>query len=244
MRHRFYAPEATRGAGVIPLPEDEADHLRRVLRLRAGDEIGVFDGDGREFVARVAAVERSRVLVSIEAAAEPASEMRTAITLAQAVLKSDKMDGVIRDAVMLGAAAIQPIVSALVDVPAVALGGGGRVERWTRVAIASSKQCGRAVVPRVGAPQAVEEWIGADRAALRLMLVEPGSGASARPLRDVVSSVPDSASVLVGPEGGWAAEEIDLALGAGRTLVSLGGRTLRADAVPLVVLSNLQFAWM
>src|ERR687891_618934 len=108
---RFYAPAAARGK-TVGLPEDEAQHLTRVLRLKAGTHVVVFDGHGREFDAVVEKATKSEVLVVIGALRQTAArEPRVALTLAQAVLKGDKMDGVVRDAVMMGAAAIQPMVT-------------------------------------------------------------------------------------------------------------------------------------
>ena len=156
------------------------------------------------------------------------------------MLKGDKMDDVVRDAVMLGAQAIQPLLSARTDVPASA--AAARMDRWTRIAIASTKQCGRALLTRILPPLSLEHWLRQPGASLQLMLVEPGV-AGATLLREALPDPPDAVTLLVGPEGGWAAEEIDLALASGRTLVTLGARVLRADAVALIALASLQFAW-
>ena len=132
------------------LPDDEAQHLARVLRLKAGDVVAVFDGKGREALARVESIgSRAGHSARARARARPSPEPAVAVTLAQALLKSDKMDRVIRDAVMLGVSAIQPFVSARTDVPRAAVRSGVRQERWERTVIASVKQCGRAVVPPV-----------------------------------------------------------------------------------------------
>src|SRR5689334_1174781 len=136
---RFYVPDARADAGTVALPEEEAQHLTRVLRLRAGDRIRVFDGRGHEFDAVVDGAGKSAVVVRVLSPREPAPEARVAVTLAQAVLKGDKMDDVIRDAVMLGAAAIQPLVTDRTEVSGAALGRGRRVERWHRVAVSAAK---------------------------------------------------------------------------------------------------------
>jgi 16S rRNA (uracil1498-N3)-methyltransferase len=139
-------------------------------------------------------------------------------------------------------AAIQPLLTARTDVPAAAFSHGRRLERWQRIAVASAKQCGRAVVPPVLAPCALTECLADARTGIRLMLVEPAAappGARSWPPVDASGA----ALVLVGPEGGWADEEVARALSAGCLPVSLGPRTLRADAAPLVALSVLQCAW-
>ena len=146
--HRFYAPDLVFDRAV-ELPADEAHHLARVMRLKPGDAVAVFDGRGHEAAARVETIAGRRVTVKAVEKRVTAQEPGIALTLAQALLKSDKMDRVIRDAVMLGVAAIQPFTSARTDVPRAALARGGRQERWDRTVISSVKQCGRAVVPPV-----------------------------------------------------------------------------------------------
>src|SRR6185295_5481908 len=109
---RFFAPAAHATGDRILLPGDEAEHLTRVLRLSTGATVCVFNGRGAEFEAIVETIDREGVRVHVGAPSTPAPEPRIAITLAQAVLKGDKMDDVVRDAVMLGVAAIQPLVTA------------------------------------------------------------------------------------------------------------------------------------
>ncbi|MBZ5557531.1 MAG: 16S rRNA (uracil(1498)-N(3))-methyltransferase [Acidobacteriia bacterium] len=241
---RFFAPTLDPGDETVALPRDEAEHLTRVLRLGVGDTVAVFDGRGREFLARVASVVRRDVRLQILSRVEPAAESGVAVTLAQAVLKTDKMDEVVRDAVMLGVAAIQPIVSKRTEVTVAALLKGARVERWRRVALASVKQSRRAVLPEIRVPLTLETFLGEPPAALRVMLVEPGATADVEPLSALQGPPPPAdAAVLVGPEGGWTEGECGAARARGVRLVTLGHRTLRADAVPVAALSVLQFIW-
>src|SRR6185437_15194306 len=154
--HRFFAPGLDPGDEAVDLPREEAEHLTRVLRLGAGDTVTVFDGRGRECLARVVSAARTRARVQILSRIEPAAEPAVALTLVQAVLKGDKMDDVVRDAVMLGVAAVQPIVTTRSEVTVAALLRNARVERWRRVALASVKQSRRAVVPEIRTPLAFE----------------------------------------------------------------------------------------
>ncbi len=242
--HRFFAPALDPGDETVALPRDEAEHLTRVLRLGTGDTVAVFDGRGHEFLARVVSALRRDVRVQIVSRVEAAAESRVALTLAQAVLKGDKMDDVIRDAVMLGVAAIQPIVTKRSETTVAALLRGARVERWRRVALASVKQSRRAVVPEVRMPLTLDTALGEPAVALRIMLVEPGAAVDVEPLSVLQQAPPPSdAIVFVGPEGGWAAEECASAAAHGLRLLSLGSRTLRADAVPVAAISVLQFLW-
>jgi 16S rRNA (uracil1498-N3)-methyltransferase len=242
---RFYLPDAHASGDVAALPEEEARHLTRVLRLKPGDAVRVFDGRGGEFEALVERAARGRVEIRVGDPREAAAEARIAVTLAQAVLKGDKMDDVVRDAVMMGVAAIQPIVTARTEVTAATLERAHRRERWERVAISSAKQCGRAVVPPILEPVAFDALLHAV-AEMRLpspalMLVEPGASADATPLGELNSAPPRETTVAVGPEGGWTPEEI-LAASACR-LITLGGRTLRADAMATIAMAALFARW-
>lgn len=247
MNARFYAPAADRAGELVALPEEEAAHLTRVLRLRVGADVRVFNGRGQEFDARVESIGKSGVSVLVRAVCDPgAREATVAVTLAQAVLKGDKMDAVVRDAVMMGVAAIQPIVTARTEVALASLRRGDRQGRWHRIAVSSAKQCGRAVVPAIGAPQTFEEMLAALTAVKlpgpALMLVEPSAAHRAVALRELHGPPPRETTVVVGPEGGWLEDEVERASGVCR-LVSLGSRTLRADAMPLVALAALLTVW-
>ncbi len=246
MPARFYAPGATAEGTTVELPADEARHLARVLRLQAGDEVCVFDGEGREFRAVVETVGRSRTWVRLIAPVAPAAEPRVRVTIAQAVLKGDHMDAVVRDTTMLGAAAIQPVTTARTQGAWAAL-ARRRLDRWRRVAVAAAKQSRRAVVPAILPPARLDQFLAGVAARGRpcLMLVEPG--VTVPGLHDAGALLhlpaPSGADVLVGPEGGWSPDEIEAAARAGCTLLTLGRRTWRADAAALVALAVLLFVW-
>jgi 16S rRNA (uracil1498-N3)-methyltransferase len=244
---RFYAPDAEGGGQIVTLPEDEAQHLTRVLRLKAGAPIRVFNGRGSEFEAVVERAGKTEVLVAVGPQQPPAAaEPRVGITLVQAVLKADKMDDVVRDAVMMGVTAIQPTVTARSEVKLAVVTRGNRVDRWQKIAIASAKQCGRATVPDILPPcdfARIPPALG-DMALPGpvLMLVEPAATIMAVPIHALDQAPPSQAMVIVGPEGGWTPEEIDAASMV--TLpVTLGARTFRADAMAVVALSALFTVW-
>ena len=241
--HRFFAPTLDAGDESVLLPHDEAEHLTRVLRLGVGDDVSVFDGRGHEWRARVVSALRRDVRVQLVARVEPAAEACVPLTLAQAVLKGEKMDDIVRDAVMLGVAAVQPLVTSRAETTVAALSRGARLDRWRRVALAAVKQSRRAVLPDIRRPLTLESFLQDPQSALTLMLVEPGA-ATAEPLTALQSiPAPQDATVFVGPEGGWAEVEVAHARQAGARLVTLGRRTLRADATPIAAISVLQYIW-
>jgi 16S rRNA (uracil1498-N3)-methyltransferase len=242
---RFFAPAAGVTGDRVLLPADEAEHLTRVLRLSPGDRVRVFNGRGAEFEAVVDAADRGGVRLRIGAPCTPAPEPRLAITLVQSVLKGDKMDDVVRDAVMIGVAAIHPIITARSEISIGSLTRSRRRERWDRIAVSSAKQCGRAVVPAIAEPRQFapsDPSFGAAFPAPVFILVEPTAASGVTLGRLEGTKVPDRATLIVGPEGGWTSEEVDAAA-ALWTPLTLGRRTLRADAMALVALSALFARW-
>jgi len=160
------------------------------------------------------------------------------------VLKSDKMDDVVRDAVMLGVAAIQPVVTARSETTVAALLRSNRVDRWQRVALASTKQSRRATLSDIRTPLTLDTYLDEPAAALRLLLVEPDPRLDSEALSALRTERPPAdAAVLIGPEGGWTEAECAAARSKGCRLMTFGARTLRADAVPVAVISILQFLW-
>jgi 16S rRNA (uracil1498-N3)-methyltransferase len=242
--HRFYAPDITAGSR-IALPAEEARHATRVLRLKAGAQVVVFDGRGLEYVARIEDVSPTSILVAAIGAHAPAAEARVPVTLAQGLLKSDKMDRVIRDAVMLGAAAVQPFLSARTELPRAVLRTQGRRVRWERIALSSVKQSGRAVIPPVHDICEFGDVVRLDGGA-RYVLVEPAA-APEMASKGIASfrdqPPPQRAIIMVGPEGGWAPDELQLAVSSGMVPLTLGSRTLRADAAGAAALTLLGFLW-
>jgi 16S rRNA (uracil1498-N3)-methyltransferase len=213
-----------------------------VLRLRPGAIVQVFDGSGQEWRAEVRTVTRRDAAIRLLERLEPVSEPAVAVTVVTAILKGEKMDAVIRDTVMMGAAAIRPLVTARTEVPPATLTRRSRLERWHRIAVASAKQSGRATVPPILPWQTLDAYLASDPGAdVRLMLVEPGAGVMARPLAAVAP--PRRAAVLIGPEGGWTDREIARAMEAQVECVRLGARTLRADSVPLIALAMCYALW-
>jgi 16S rRNA (uracil1498-N3)-methyltransferase len=242
VRPRFHVPGVDAAAERVELPEDEAEHLVRVLRLGVGDHVDVFDGRGKIWRAEIVQIGKRSASVRVLEPGVPARELGIRVSLVVSVLKGDKMDDVVRDAVMLGVTSIQPVVSERSEIGLAAMARSSRIARWQRIAVASAKQCGRAVVPAIH-DAAPLDWYWREKSeGARVMCVEPSAA-----LGDVlgVQAVPKTAAadLIVGPEGGWAVAEVAAAHDSGAILMSLGGRTLRADAVPIIALTALLTTW-
>jgi 16S rRNA (uracil1498-N3)-methyltransferase len=246
---RAYAPDLDPAQAITTLSSEESAHLVRVLRLGAGARVLVFDGRGTQYLARIATAAKDSVTLSLLEPVPPASEPRVRLTLAQAVLKGDKMDAVVRDATMMGVSAVIPLITERTVIPRSAVELGRVRERWHRIAVASAKQCGRAIVPDIGPPERLTDLFEAQDApdVLRIQLVEPGAAVSATeaPPDDGLPSEPSPEGTLIaiGPEGGWAPEEMEQAREAGWQPWTIGARTLRAESAPLAALSILTYAW-
>ena len=232
----------------MSLGAEEARHLRDVLRLRQGDEIYVFDGLGREFHCEVRTIAKDSIDLTVLAEVEPTRpESPLDLTLAIVLLKHEKFDLVIQKATELGVSRIIPLDSERADVRLRdAEDAQKRVTRWRRIALEAAKQSGRARVPEITAPltfssllmPVVEEKESAHSVA-RLMFAERGGRSLAETI-DGFSDRPTKMVALVGPEGGWTDEEIGLAREGLWDIVTLGGRTLRAETAAIVFAALLQ----
>ena len=243
MRPQFFVPDLDPAKPRVALPLAEAHHLARVLRLPAGAEVVVFDGRGTAFNARVASTGRGTVMVTLgDAVAEPPGPA-VSLTLVQSVLKGESMDAVVRDCTMVGVESVQPVLSDRTSVKASVLTKA--VDRWRRIALASTKQCGRLRLPDIRRVMPFDGWVAGEGSAAAFVLVEPSlTAADTITLRDLAHRPsPSSATLVVGPEGGWTQEECNRALAAGCVPLSLGRLTLRAESVPLTAAAALLAIW-
>jgi 16S rRNA (uracil1498-N3)-methyltransferase len=248
-RRRFFAAPkqfAPDGAMIV-LEAEEARHLRDVLRLNRGDEVFVFDGEGREFRCVIESSGREGATLKIVDEVEPERpESLLQLTLAIALLKGEKFDLVVQKATELGVQRIVPVVTKRADVR---LRDDDdeirRVARWRRIAQEACKQSGRARVPeidRVVAFASFIERVPSDAGEWRVMFAERGGDGLVEKIKNLQAQ-PGAVTALIGSEGGWTDEEIKLAQDTGWSVVTLGGRTLRAETAAIAVTALLQHAF-
>jgi 16S rRNA (uracil1498-N3)-methyltransferase len=237
---RFYVPQPRIENGILRIEGDEVKHIRRVLRLKAGDEMIVFDGLGKEYEGTIAEEGPSSVVIRIQNIFSSKNESHLEVTLAQSLLKGEKMDYLIQKATELGVKEIVPFFSSR-SVPLLEKSGRlKRHHRWERIAIEASKQCGRGVVPKIEPLQDYSEMLrAASPDSLRLILWER-EGVR---LKEVLGKSIKKREIffIIGPEGGFSQEEIGVAKKAGFLPVTLGRRILRAETASLCLLSILQY---
>jgi len=231
---RFFLPPAAWN-GETCLTGDEARHLSQVMRIRVGEEIIVFDGEGVRASATVITIAKERVTLRLGDARRlppPAPEM----VLAIAIPKGKTMDLVVQKAVELGVRSIQPLVTRRTIVQP----GDGKSDKWRRVALEACKQCGADFLPYVAEPLDYDGWLLQATAGLRMIAsLAPG----ARPMREIVrkDAVAGPITALIGPEGDFTPEETAAALGSGFLPVTLGSTVLRTETAALFCLSALRY---
>ena len=240
-RRRFFAPASSfeHDTRSVILPPEEARHLRDVLRLKQGDSVFVFDGTGKEYECSIDEVRRDYARLTITSNIQPKSpESPLDLTLALALLKADKFDLVVQKATELGVNTIVPVMTRHADIRLRDdTDAEHRSSRWRRIALEATKQSGRAKVPIVSVPRELNEVLK-DRAAARFMFSER----SGDPFNNVTGDLdnPESMIALVGSEGGWHDFEISRARNLGWRILTLAGRTLRAETAAITAVALLQ----
>ena len=230
-------------AGVcVDLPERVAQHAIKVLRLRSGDALTLFNGAGGEYPARIVGIERARVSVDILEWIGSERESPLSVTLVQALQVSDKMDWTVQKAVELGVRRIVPVVSKRSVLRLEGERALRRLEHWRGVVAAACEQCGRNRLPEVTVPESLEHWLAREPAAgvLRLLLA---LGARRSLAKLPAPPAGGWVELLIGAEGGLAPEEAQLAALTGFLPVRFGPRILRTETAGLAALAAIQFLW-
>jgi 16S rRNA (uracil1498-N3)-methyltransferase len=239
---RFYVPHPQIENRILRIEGDEVKHIRKVLRLREGDEVFVFDGSGREYEGTIVEEGPFSVSILVRTIFSSEKESTLEIILAQSLLKGEKMDYLVQKATELGVKRIVPFISSR-SVPL--LEKSKRLERrrrWEKIAIEASKQCGRGVLPKIDPlqdyPQILET---VPMESPKLILWEKGG----EKLKEILKKSKRESRIffIVGPEGGLSEEEVEEAKKGGFVPVTLGERILRSETASLCLVSILQYEW-
>jgi 16S rRNA (uracil1498-N3)-methyltransferase len=240
MKTRLFVSRELINDAEAVLEGDRARYLGRVLRLRVGDELTVFDGTGSERVATIAAMTRNTAALALGDTVESATESPLKIHLVQGVSRGERMDYVVQKATELGVMRITPV---LTDYGVVRLDdrrAEKRREHWQGVAASACEQSGRTRLPLIDAPLQLREWFGARPADNDVDLVlAPGANAALaeQPAPRI------EVCLLIGPEGGFSPAEYEDTRIAGFKPVSLGPRILRTETAAAAALAVMQARW-
>ena len=239
---RMYFPGELEPGRCCTLPPPQAHHALRVLRLKMGESVILFNGDGAEYAAVVVAASRDRFALDVTGREVMDREAPFSVTLAQAVSSGERMDYTIQKTVELGVAAIQPLEARRGVVRLSAERAERRVAHWQAVAIAACEQCGRNRVPRVLPLIALDEFLvgrTVQQDDERRVLLSPRSARGLRELDRPVGGI----VILAGPEGGFSPEEERAAVQSGFLPVRLGPRVLRTETAAVAALAAMQALW-
>jgi 16S rRNA (uracil1498-N3)-methyltransferase len=221
----------------IALDDDRARYVSRVLRLRRGDEIIVFDGSGPEFRGTITSLGRNTASVDVtdELAVDRESPLR--VHLLQGISRGDRMDHVVQKTTELGVTRISPVLTEYSVVKLTSERAAKRARHWRGIVASACEQCGRNVLPTVDEPvalrDALAEFVGQPGTRIFLDPRGPAGSAGLRPADNRLA-------LLIGPEGGFSAEERELAKAAGYVATSFGPRVLRTETAATAALAVLQ----
>lgn len=219
----------------LVLGADASHYLSRVLRLRLDASIHLFNARDGEFLARVAAIEKKAVTVLLQERRREPAPPRLSIHLGLGLSRGDRMDFGIQKSTELGVTQITPLYSRFGEVKLSGDRADNKRRHWQQIAVNAAEQCGRLDVPQIYAPIPLQEWQDAVHDDTPCLMLDP-SGADTLTGQPITSAV----NVVIGPEGGFAAEELESARKAGFRIVALGSRVLRTETAPIATLAILQ----
>jgi len=237
--NRIFCEGPLENGTTMPLSAAGAYHVARVLRMREGAPLVVFDGSGNDYQAEIVAVQGDQVMVHLCQQTASATESPIKITLVQGVSRSERMDWALQKATELGVASIAPVLTARSVVRLDEKQAAKKQAHWHGIVIGACEQSGRSRVPTVAAPVTLRHYFANVRKdGMRLVLSPSAPGSLTG-----ISSLPPKVELLIGPEGGLDDDEVSAAQQAGFTPVRLGPRVLRTETAAVVALSVIQALW-
>lgn len=239
MTPRLFCPPPLAAGTETHLPAGAAHHVRRVLRLKPGDALTLFDGEGGEYRASLVRAEAGSAVARVSEHCDVERESPLGVTLVQGLAAADRMDYVVQKAVELGVTALVPVIVARSLARPEGMRATRRAERWRQIVVAACEQSGRNRLPAVQVPCELGQWLhAASPAALRVLLA-PEAACSLADLPRPAGPI----DLLVGPEGGLTAEEVAAACAAGFQPVRAGPRILRTETAGAAALAAMNALW-
>ena len=231
----YVAAPVTTGKRLV-VEGSAANHITRVLRLRSGDALTVFDGSGGEFGARIEEFRKDTVVVAVEEHRPLDRESPLTLTLAQGISRGERMDWIIQKATELGTSRIVPLFTKRSMVRLDERQAERKLQHWRAIAVAACEQCGRNEVPELATPIDFFDVLPADSSGATRLLLSPTGDLRIEDPQDTGKAI----TVLIGPEGGLEDVEQEAALAAGFKAVRLGPRVLRTETAAIAALTIIQ----
>jgi 16S rRNA (uracil1498-N3)-methyltransferase len=213
-----------------------ANHITRVLRLRSGEALTVFDGSGGEFGARIEEFRKESVILSVEEHRKVERESPLSLTLAQGISRGERMDWIIQKATELGVSRIVPVSTKRSVVRLDERQAERKLQHWRAIAVAACEQCGRNRIPELAAPVDFFDVLAPDTSGNTRLLLSPAGDLRIDDIKDIGKGI----TVLIGPEGGLEDVEHEEAIRKGFKPVRLGPRVLRTETAAIAALTIIQ----
>ncbi len=239
-RSRLFIPDKLEANGAITLDRQRSHYLGTVLRMRTGQALRVFNGEQGEFEATIAAIDKTGARLLIGEALQHAVESPLRVHLVQAVSRGERMDWVVQKATELGCKRISPVLTSRCTVRLDGERADKRRDHWQKIADSACEQSGRVRPPMIDLPATLKSWLDvrSTRADVDVVL-HPGASCPLVTIRRPETKL----CVLVGPEGGLSANEVEVVSRAGFLPVSLGPRTLRTETAAVAAIAIVQSIW-
>ncbi|PLR34998.1 16S rRNA (uracil(1498)-N(3))-methyltransferase [Chimaeribacter californicus] len=232
---RIYHPEPLHSGSTLTLSDEAANHVGRVLRMTAGQQLHLFDGSNQVFPAEITQVEKKSVQVRLGAGVVQDVESPLDLHLGQVMSRGEKMEFTIQKSIELGVSTITPLFSERCGVKLDGDRLAKKIQQWQKIAVAACEQCGRNRIPLIREAMTLEAWCREQDDSLKLNL-HPRASQSINTLPLPVKKV----RLLIGPEGGLSSDEIAMTATVGFTDILLGPRVLRTETTALTAITALQ----
>lgn len=235
---RIYSATQLDTDASVELDSAASNHVGKVLRMKPGQQITLFNGSGTDFTATITDVTKKQVIASIDSSIDVASESPLNTHIGQVMSRGDRMDYMIQKSTELGATEITPLTSERCEVKLKGDREEKRIKQWQQIAISAAEQCGRSKVPTIHPITSVEDWLNhKPEESLGLVLHHR----TTQQITDIKK--PGNVCLLIGPEGGLSESEIAMAIDKQFIATAFGPRVFRTETAPVAALSVLQWLW-
>jgi len=234
---RIYTTQALQSGAAVVLEDDVAHYIGKVLRMRPGEQVALFNGRDGEHLAELTQVDKRTVTVQLLDVRQRHADPQLRIHLGLGLSRGERMDYAVQKATEAGVTTITPLLTERCEVKIKSERVDNRLQHLERIAISACEQSGRCTVPEVQAPVSLQEWLGRERRGACFVLDHRGAaGMNA-------STAPTDVTLLIGPEGGLSDAEVQAGRVAGFQSVRLGPRVLRTETAPVIAIALAQYLW-